>query len=48
MIYAFSTFVGDIPPPPPSINAPDTIIQIDNVDEAPRKENVTLSLPLFL
>lgn len=44
MIYAFFTLVGDIPPPPPSINAPDTTIQTDNVDEAPRKATIILSL----
>lgn len=48
MIDAFSTFVGDIPPPPPSINAPDTTIQTDNIGEAPKKVNVTLSLLISL
>lgn len=48
MIDAFSTFVDDIPPLPPSINALDIIIQTDNVDEAPKKVKVILSLPLSI
>lgn len=44
MIDAFSALVGDIPPPPPSINAPDTTIQTDSVDESPRKVTTILSL----
>ncbi|XP_050892856.1 uncharacterized protein LOC127098334 [Lathyrus oleraceus] len=37
MIDAFFNFADDIPPPPPSMNASNTIIQTDNVYEAPRK-----------
>lgn len=41
MVDALSTLVGDIQPPPPSVNAPDHIIQIDQVGEAPKKVCVT-------
>ena len=48
MIDAFSTLVGDIPPPPQCNDAPDTIIQTNSADEAPKKVTTTLSFfPLF-
>lgn len=41
LVDALSTLIGDIPPPPPSVNAPDPIIQTSQVDEAPKKVYVT-------
>lgn len=42
MIDAFSTLAGEMPPPPPTIDAPDATIQITNVDESPTKKVTTI------
>lgn len=48
MIDAFSILTGEIPPPPPTTNAPDITIQTNNTDEVPKKVTIILSLFLSL
>lgn len=48
MVDALSTIADDIPPLSPHVNAPDHIIQTEDVDEAPRKVYVTTFIPSFL
>lgn len=43
MINAFSILTSEIPPLPPSIDAPDITIQTTNVDEVPKKVTIILS-----